>query len=143
DVSIIESGEFTIDMEPPSISILTGDEAMTEGEEFLIVASVDDDLQVLSALLHVSGEDVDREYSMTEGADGMWAYPYIPLEDDENIWVTASDGAHEATSGSLEIDVKKATAGGSAQSSLALELVIAAGLAAVLLLVVVLIRKRT
>ncbi len=143
DVSIIESGEFTIDVQAPSVSIQTEEGTMTEDEEFSIVASADDDLGALAVLLHVSGEDGDRSYSMTENAQGMWTYPYLPLNGDDTIWVTASDGTHETTSDPLVIEVKKVATEAPVQTSLLMEMVIAAGLAIVLLLVVVLIRKRT
>ena len=143
DVSIIESGEFTIDVEGPSISLLTENEAMTEGEEFQIIASVDDDLEVLYVQLHVSGADGERSYPMTVNSDGMWTYPYVPLKEDNIIWASTSDGVHEPTSQSVEIDVRKAATGGSAQTSLALEMVIATGLAVMLLVVVIIIRRRT
>lgn len=143
DFSTIESGEFSIDVEAPTISIQMGDGAMTEGEEFPVVASVEDDLEVRNVLLHVSGADGERSFPMIEDTDGMWTYRYVPQLGDDSIWVSASDGTHEPTSDPLGIEVKKAATGGSAQTSLALELVIAAGLAVVLLLVVIIIRRRT
>ncbi len=143
DFSVIESGEFAIDGEAPTVSLMDIDGRMTVDEELAIGATAEDDLGNLHLILHVEGTDGEREYPMTEGVEGTWTHLYTPLDGDARMWVTASDGVHETSSTSRSLDVQKAATAASATSGLALELVIAAGLAVVLLLAVILIRKRT
>ncbi len=143
DLSTIESGEFSIDVRSPRITVQVIEGSVIVGEEFEISAVVEDDLGNLDVILHIEGTDGEMEYPMTKGNDGTWTHGYIPDDGDMRLWVTASDGAHETASMAQALDVKKAAVGSSATPGLALELVIAAGLAVVLLLVVILIRKRT
>ncbi|MCK4969789.1 MAG: hypothetical protein KAS77_04660, partial [Thermoplasmata archaeon] len=142
DHSIIESGEFSIDVRPPQVTLEDIEGLVTMGEDVEIRAVVEDDLDNLNVILHIEGTDGEREYPMTKGNDGTMTHVYIPDVGDTRLWVTASDGPHETASAALALDVKKAAAGSSATSGLALELVIAAGLAVVLLMAVILIRRR-
>jgi len=143
DFSTIESGAFSIDVMPPQITLQDIEEKVTVDEEVEIGALVKDDIGNLDVILHVEGTDDERKYPMTKGNDGTWTHLYIPVDGDIRLWITASDGPHETASVVYVLDVREAAADTSATSGLALELVIAAGLAVVLLLAVVLIRRRS
>jgi hypothetical protein len=142
DRSTIESGEFSIDVRAPTVSLEEADGRMAPGEEVEITAYAQDDIGDLEVTLHVEGVDGAREYRMTEGTEGRWTHAYVPEAGDSRMWVTASDGVHDTLSSSLDLEVRGSTADGSATSGLVLEMAIAAGLAAVLLLVVVVARRR-
>ena len=145
DISIIASGEFTIDVVPPSATIDPIEDPIIEGEAITVVASVVDDLDTQDLVLHVSGVDGvgERTVVMSMEEDGGWTASYVPVEGDLLLWVTADDGAHQTTSATVNVDVFGAPAsdGGGTTSSLAWELVLAAVVAMVILLVIVTLRR--
>ncbi|NIP36535.1 MAG: hypothetical protein GWN18_16375, partial [Thermoplasmata archaeon] len=130
DVSVIESGQFTIDVAPPVISWDELPGRMTEGRTYEVAVTARDDLALEETVLHVGGAQGERAYAMSEAGDGLWTFGYEALEGDETMWVSASDGAHTVETSVVSLDVVEgAAATGGASASLAFELALAAVLA--------------
>jgi len=141
DISVIESGVFTIDVEAPTVT-LTGPDGKVEPRRATIVTcTAEDDIGVTSVTLHVQGEDGERSYLMEVGEDGTWSYDYIPEEGDFGLYATASDGVHETQSLVEQIQLSGRTEDDGARSSLATTLLLAAGLAILITIVAFLARR--
>jgi len=140
-ISVIESGEFTIDVSPPSVSV-DDPGGLRVTEEVTIVATCSDDLSVKSVNLHVEGREMTRTYAMEMGEDGVWSVPYVPERGDASLWVTATDGTHETDPEPVDIRVTVDSGGAEGASSLAMVLVAATALAVMVTIAAVLITRR-
>jgi predicted GH43/DUF377 family glycosyl hydrolase len=137
DVSVIESGVFTIDVMPPTVVLEAPTDAIVEGEPVTFHADVDEDLAGVSVVLHVRHTDGVREYTMVSDDGIRWSATYVPEMGQTEAWVTADDGAYAVSSVVLALDVRGATAsGGSATSSMMWELTVAAAMAVVVTMAV-------
>ena len=145
DVSVIGSDAFSIDVVPPDVTLAELPRHLVTGREVVVSALAEDDLQLVGVVLHVSGAESVRAYEMAEGDAGVWTLVYVPLEGDAEAWITATDGAHEASSTVHVLSLKgEAAPSSSGTASLAMELVLASALAALVTVViaVALVRRR-
>ena len=147
DISVIDSGQFAIDVVAPTVTVEPIEERLVEGETVTVYANVVDDLVTKALTLHIAGQEGDSERSieMTLGTDGRWTARYVPVEGDAQLWVEASDGVHDVSSETVDIDVSSAGSDPARSTTLALELGVAA-IAAVLLTAVIAViafRRRT
>jgi len=145
DVSVIGSDGFSIDVVPPEVTLANLPGHLVTGREVVVSALAEDDLELVGVVLHVSGADSVRTYEMAEGEEGVWTLVYVPLEGDSEAWITATDGAHEASSTVHVLSLKGEVApSSSGTASLAMELVLASALAALVTVViaVALVRRR-
>jgi len=144
DISVIESGVFTIDVEAPTISIGPLPEGLKAGKEFTLTAVAEDDVGVTRATLHISSPYGVRTMEMTPGEGGMWSADLSLLGEDEEVWVTASDGVHDVTSDVVEVDLSRSSGGSDgAAMSLAMEMVLVAMTCVMFVVVLYLVRSRT
>jgi len=143
DISVIESGVFSIDVSAPSVDVDVLPEGMSVGEEYRIGATVEDDLSAPVVLFHVSGVDGERTYQMSSDGANAWSLVYVPMEGDETFWVSATDGAYTTSSQEKELDLVQSTGGGgAAPASLAGELIFAAALAVMVVVILVHVVRR-
>lgn len=143
DISVIESGIFTIDVSVPTVIIEALPGPVFAGEPMVVTASVDDDLGAKVVTLHIAASDDTRERTTTMVRDGVvWRATFTPSKSDSVMWVVASDGVNEGRSADVPIEVRS-TGGASGQGgSLALELAAAALLAGVVTAAVAALRWR-
>ncbi|UCC93165.1 MAG: hypothetical protein JSW25_00355, partial [Thermoplasmata archaeon] len=138
DVSVIESGEFSIDVNAPTVTLHMPDEKLVEGEPFVFTATVEEDLGPVSVVLHVGAEGDERQLTMEPEGEGVWSVMYTPGPEDERAWVTVDDGVHQAESSVHAMEVTKSSAsGGAGTSSLMVEMLAATGVAIILTVVIV------
>jgi hypothetical protein len=144
DVSVIESGEFSIDVSPPSVSWNAVPKSMVEGETYRIEVEAYDDLADLQVVLHVSGPEGERTYTMVMEGEGVWSAELEARLDDEAIWVSASDGIGSVDTSVRGLEVASSSASSEgANGSLAAELVLATAMAVIVVVVVaVLVGRR-
>ena len=102
---------------------------------------VEDDIGLASVTLHVLGED-ERTFSMEHQEDGGWTTSFLPLEEDVQVWVEASDGAHDVSSEIMDIDVSPAGSDTDRSTTLAMELGVAAFAAVLLTAIIAIIAFR-
>jgi hypothetical protein len=142
DVSFIESGDFSIDVSPPSVVLLVPD-AFHIDIEAVVHATTVDDLAIKDVVIHVSNGQDERTYEMVEGPDGTWTFTYVPIEGDELMWLTATDGVHTVESEYSELSLERADgSSGSGASALIGELVIAAAIGVMVAIAGVLFIRR-
>ena len=140
-ISVIESGEFMIDVSPPSSSM---DEpgSLIVGVQVTIFATCIDDLGVRDVEFHIEGKDGTRTYDMEMGEDGEWSVVYVPERGDGSLWVSASDGVHTTSSEHVDVRVKVVSEGKGGGASLVFLLSAATAMAALVTIVVVLRGRR-
>jgi hypothetical protein len=140
-ISVIESGEFTIDVSPPAVTL--GDVGrLTAGEEATVTATCTDDVAVAEVLLRVEGLDRARTIAMEPAGDGTWTCAYVPRKGDGAIVVSASDGVHLTEGVPTEVKLASAGTGSGAASSLAVTLALVAALATITTITIFLLRRR-
>ncbi len=108
-ISVIESGEFTIDVMAPTVTLDPLGGKVMKGRSVQVMCSAEDDIAVNSVTLHVQGEEGERTYLMDLGEDGTWSFDYVPEEGDFGIYATASDNAYSTRSVVQHVKVKEAT----------------------------------
>jgi predicted GH43/DUF377 family glycosyl hydrolase len=109
DISVIESGVFTIDIRPPAVSFSMADTTFTTGSDVTVTATAMDDVALQGVTLYVAGSDgiARRTYEMVLDED-TWSVSILPLIGDEVLWVTASDGVYEVRTDDVLIEVTEA-----------------------------------
>jgi predicted GH43/DUF377 family glycosyl hydrolase len=146
DVSVIESSEFSIDVQPPSVTVQPPPNGIVEGIAVTIDAEIEEDLGPVSVVLHVRTSHGDRTYAMSSDDGASWTASYLPEMGDVEAWVTVDDGTYLVNSDVHTIEVERASAtGGAATSSMVGELMVATVLAIALtvgIIGVVLLRRK-
>ncbi len=143
DVSVIESGRFSIDVSPPVLEWEEVPKSMVAGKTYDISVSASDDLDLKAVKLHIGSKDGETVHGMLYDDGSKWVYSYEADEDLEYMWVSATDGVNEVDTQMREMSVTPGAGSTSgAASSLALELLLAAGLAVVVCVVVALLVTR-
>jgi hypothetical protein len=143
DLSIIESGEFAVDMLAPTAAIESEVGQLKAGEDLVVRGSVDDDLGVRTTVLHVVGGDGERTYIMTDDDDdGSWIVTFSVRDQDTSMWIVASDGFHSVSSETIDLHVRTSAGGSTGTSSIVWELAAATVIALVVTLSVILVLRR-
>jgi predicted GH43/DUF377 family glycosyl hydrolase len=140
-ISVIESGEFTIDMSAPVVT-LDNVGKLKVGEELTVTATCTDDLDVAEVFLLVRGEEGTRALSMERGEGDVWSVLYVPEVGDVSLSVTTTDGVHETASAPVDIEVNAADGGTGAVTSTGLMLVASAAMAATVTITLFLLASR-
>ncbi len=140
-ISIIESGEFTVDVSPPTVE-LEDPGTLRPGEGHPVTATCTDDVAVVEVLLSIEGEGGARTVTMEPAGDGTWTCVYVPLRGDVSISAVASDGVHRVDGTPREVELARAGAVTGAAWSLAMTMTLVMGLAVTITLSVILFKRR-
>jgi predicted GH43/DUF377 family glycosyl hydrolase len=142
DVSVIESGRFTIDVTSPVLEWDDVPKTMVAGKTYTISVIASDDTGLEGVDLHIGSEDGETVHGM-EQAGSTWVFTYTADSDDERIWASTSDGVHDVETPARELSIASAPGAPSgASGSLAVELLLAAGLAVVVFVALALAVRR-
>jgi len=141
-ISVIGSGEFTIDVSPPSLTLAPVEGKLEPESPLLVTCTAEDDIGVTGVTLTIEGKDGKRTYAMETAEDGTWKVEYVPVKGDVALHATTSDGVYETSSDVMDIVVETRSTDDPGTSSLVMILVIAAAMAVLVTVGVMMLLRR-